>query len=461
MATQNHPGLYSFGNVELDSTPGVNMYTQLMARKQAKEEALDQYDRERLNSINDKGLRDVDRSGLDKRLNDIRTYYNQNKQQIRKGGAAQYNYEKMFRDVNSYINRSKEATAKQEAAMGLYRDKLKLDGRIPDDFITAVAANDKGLDEKDYAGFDTVKWLSSPKPFNQQTHLKKYADLKRSAGMPIYEKIPDNPLKLNEVIVEKFDDGAKQVIAARSANDYENSYSFASQVQEEMKDPISRAKLEKTFKEQFGTMPQSPTDYATAFNMEILQPEIRKTKPIDNKEEITRRSQEFQREMTAVRNQNSINRLYIYAGLQANKPMSPNEIAMGIDNLIVNHIKTADANNGELLVDAETYKVITGQPQTKNSYLTVDAQGNYKYGKRNPDTGQLDVTTLKEVPYQLTKGKLTEAYPKTRPVVNQPQGQKTDNKTYNVIDPKTGKTVLSGVTKEQADKAKAKGYKIQ
>jgi hypothetical protein len=39
--------------------------------------------------------------------------------------------------------------------------------------------------------------------------------------------------------------------------------------------------------------------------------------------------------------------------------------------------------------------------------------------------------------------------------------KKTKAKTYNVIDPKTGKVVLPGVSKEDAEKAKAKGYKIQ
>jgi len=38
---------------------------------------------------------------------------------------------------------------------------------------------------------------------------------------------------------------------------------------------------------------------------------------------------------------------------------------------------------------------------------------------------------------------------------------KSQSKTFNVVDPSTGKVVLSGVDKTAADKAKAKGYKIQ
>ena len=37
---------------------------------------------------------------------------------------------------------------------------------------------------------------------------------------------------------------------------------------------------------------------------------------------------------------------------------------------------------------------------------------------------------------------------------------KQQGKKFNIVDPKTGKVVLSGVSQEEADKAKAKGYKI-
>ena len=65
MAIQNDPRLYSGGNVEFDSTPTVNLYGNLLAKRQAKMDALDQYDRARINNINPQGLRDVDRQGFD------------------------------------------------------------------------------------------------------------------------------------------------------------------------------------------------------------------------------------------------------------------------------------------------------------------------------------------------------------------------------------------------------------
>jgi len=76
---RNDPRMYSDGSVVFDTQPIVNLYGQLMAKKQAKEEALDQYDKQRINNINSAGLRDVDRQGLDQRVAQIQTFYQQNK----------------------------------------------------------------------------------------------------------------------------------------------------------------------------------------------------------------------------------------------------------------------------------------------------------------------------------------------------------------------------------------------
>lgn len=309
MAIVNDPRLYSGGSAILDSTPSVNLYANLLAKKQAKIDALDEYDKKRIDTINPNGVRDVDREGLDGRIGQLRSFYNQNKDNIRKGGTPEsYEYEKMFRNVGTYINQSKERTAKQEAAMKLYQERLKQDGRIPDDFIAELGENDAAIDaisgvEKETGqvrktkSFDITKWLSQPKPFNQQTYLKSFADVKRLPGKPTYSEVPGQPLKLTETIEETFDEGGKQVIAARAADKYQNSYSFSEQVKAEMQDPIARKKLEDVFQAEFGTNPTQPEDYATALTMSLLQPKLAKTRNIDNKDAIMSRQEDFREKM--------------------------------------------------------------------------------------------------------------------------------------------------------------------
>ena len=290
MALNIDSRMYSGGAVELDGTPVVNMYAQLLARKQAKMDALDEYDRNRINNINPNGVRDVDREGFDKRVQQIQEFYQGNKEKIRKGGTPEsYAYEKMFRDVGSYINQSKERTAKQDAAMKLYQDRLKQDGRIPDDFIAELGENDSAIDKltgidpqtgkpRNSKSLDLTKWLSQPKPFNQQTYLKGFSDVKRDKVS--YSGIPNEPLKQNEITA--FGKDALSVIHARAADKYQNSFSFAEQVKAEFADPVARKQMEETFVKQYGTAPQTMDDYAAAFTLKLLQPEL--VKAIDNKQ---------------------------------------------------------------------------------------------------------------------------------------------------------------------------------
>ena len=307
MAVNLPSGLFNAYTEVLDSSPTANRFAQEKARRQARMDALDEYDRNRINSINSTGVRDNDRQGFDERLQKIQTYYGQNKDKIRKGGSPEsYEYEKMFRDVGSYINQSKERTAKQDAAMKFYNDKLKLDGRVPDDFMVELEENDKGIDEivgydatqqpQRSKTFDLKKWMTLPKPYNQQVSLKAYNDIKRTPTVRT-EPVPGNLLKVNEITEETFDDGAKQVIAIRAANDFQNSHSFSDAVLTDVKDPVTRGKLEATFKDSYGTMPQSNEDYAAAYRLQELQPKIVKNKLVDNKDAIMTRREKMQREI--------------------------------------------------------------------------------------------------------------------------------------------------------------------
>ena len=298
MSVHNPSGLYTAGAERFNSQPTVSLYANLLARKQAKIDALDQYDMKRINSINDAGLRDKDRQAFDQQLQDLRGHYNTSKDKIRKGNTPEaYEYEKKIRDIGSFVNASKERTAKQESAMKFYQERLKQDGVVPDDFIAELDMNDKGLAEENSQTFNLNKWLQSPKPFNQKTYLNSFADIKRTPQAPRYEKVAGNPLKETEIIDETFDDGGKRVIHARAADKYENSYSFRSQVQNEVKDPIRRKQLGELFKNEFGVDPAMPEDYATAYTMELLQPKISKVKSEYDKGAVMDRQENFREKM--------------------------------------------------------------------------------------------------------------------------------------------------------------------
>ncbi len=416
MSIRTDDRMFSGGAVTWNTQPNVNVYAQILAKKQAKMDALDEYDKQRINHINPTGVRDNDREGLDKRVAQIQEFYQGNKDKIRKGGTPEsYAYEKMFRDVSSYVNQSKERTAKQDAGMKLFQERFKLDGRVPDDFMKELHENDSPIDAlsgvdpvtgqpRKTQSLDLTKWLSQPKPFNQQTYLKSFGDIKRTTGAPIYSPVQGNPLKLTETTEEVFDNGAKGVIAARAADKYQNSFSFAEQVKTEVSNPLSRKRLEDTFKQEFGTDPTQPEDYATAFTMELLQPKISKGKTIDNKEAIMDRQEKFKKEQQARAAANSLSRLYVYANIQDRKPEN---IERNIDGVIANHIETASNDpNNEVVVDNETFKSITGEDKTSSSVLMYK-DGKYQYGVKDVDG---KVTVSGETPKDLAKIKLTKTF---------------------------------------------------
>src|SRR6185369_12963707 len=104
-----------------------------------------------------------------------------------------------------------------------------------------------------------------------------------------------------------------------------------------------------------------------------------------------------------IANQNSLNRLYVYADIQGKNPAV---IEQHIDQLIGQHIAQGRQNNGEVLVDNTTWEALTGTKQMKSSVLKIDENGNYEYGKRNSETGAIE--NLKPVPFELAKTKLTQ-----------------------------------------------------
>lgn len=314
MAVQNHPAMYSGGAVVLDTSPLVNLYARVLAQKQAKIDALDEYDRNRVNNINTAGLRDQDREEFNSKVDNLRSYYIENKNKIRKGNTPEaLQYERLIRESHAYINDSKERTAKQDAAVKLIKESYQKDGVIPsgddeqDNPFKDLDLNDRPLNDPNGKSFDLPKWLSiSQKPHDVQSNNRKYDKFKRTPGQVKYEPIPGQPLKMMEVIEEKFDLPTKGAIAEMAATDYHNKGGYKREVEREYSNPVTRAKLAEVFKKEFGIAPAQMEDYAAAYQLSIMQPSVVKSKPVDNKDAIMTRRQKY-----AIQIQNMItNRAY-------------------------------------------------------------------------------------------------------------------------------------------------------
>lgn len=121
----NPSNLYSGGNVRLDPTPYLNIALRQQARKQALEESANQYFSKLPEKLNTAGVRNQDledpngNGGILKDLDDIKTYWFQNKDGIRKGGMAQQQYLGKIQQAQQKIQASK-ARGKLQLETGKY-----------------------------------------------------------------------------------------------------------------------------------------------------------------------------------------------------------------------------------------------------------------------------------------------------------------------------------------------------
>lgn len=175
MAIQNQPGMFSAGAVELDSSPSVNLYAQLAARKQAKEDAIDEYYRKLPSSLNSAGMRDQDRQGFDQAVGEWQKFWMENKDKIRKGNTKEaFDAEQKFRTIQSRVNDSKDR-AKTDLELGKMRFS-KENGYIFDDpdFMKSQQEHSLPIWDANHKGMDLGTVAVPPAPFDQEKQDKAW-----------------------------------------------------------------------------------------------------------------------------------------------------------------------------------------------------------------------------------------------------------------------------------------------
>ena len=136
------PNIYTLGQVQVSSQPLAQLQGQLLAKKQAREEALDKYFEVKTKELTKKGIADNDVSGYEARLKKLQNYWTENKADISKGGMSQRNFEYMVDDLKDYTGRS---VSKKEELGKVYQ--LRIKGDISDDDIPLIGKIEAPLDD--------------------------------------------------------------------------------------------------------------------------------------------------------------------------------------------------------------------------------------------------------------------------------------------------------------------------
>ncbi len=276
--------LYSGGSVKFDSQPFVNFYAQMKARKQAKDEALDQYYQNQFKNVNSAGMRTQDIPFFTEKVNAAQQFYQQYRDKIKNprldGGQAQAQFQARLTDASNTTQQSKNEAKVTQDVMPLLRDPDKR-SRIPDSVITDLAIHDLPLNDPNRKSFDFGKLNFDAKPFDvtmQKNYLQGVQQgLKMNEAITGIKKNP-NDFTQTVTTTASFGDEAKEAIRNRAAGAYGSDPSFKHFVDTELSKPNNYQQLNSIFKKQYGTDIAHPEDLATAWSLGAIQDEQIKQK---------------------------------------------------------------------------------------------------------------------------------------------------------------------------------------
>jgi len=309
MPLQNDPRIYSGGGERLDSRPHVQLYANLMARKQARDDAFDEYIRNLNKNVNPAGMRNQERKVFEDKLNRWQQYGVQNKELLRNPrkdqGQASMEFQAGYQDLQNLIARSKGVEELKKPGVEIITDPNKSDRANKEKLMKGFQDTDQPLYVKDENG----QWVDNPnwrpfsptdiefqnKPFDQAKFRGLFKDIKRQELMPEMVKDTKN---MTQTVTKRsvFDQAGKEQIATIGVTEYMSDPSFRDVVNE-----LNPKDWNDYFKQNFGRdiNPQhEKADLAAAYALKTQQEEVITT---DVKDDIFAR----QKAMEAIRNANA------------------------------------------------------------------------------------------------------------------------------------------------------------
>jgi hypothetical protein len=262
MAKAIPSGLYSEGAVVFDTQPFANLYNQFIARKQAKDEALDNYFRDFGKNITPAGMRNQDIPVLTSKNNEWRQFYQQNKNAIMNprldGGKAYSEYMSRYQDQLQTIQQSKNA-ADITKEIGRVRADPKKAELISEDTFNLMALHDKPLNDPEHKTFDLNSLTFKPPAFDAKMREGVYKALtsgmtpSKIAGTP--QSIGNFQLKIP--YTQEFSEQDLQAIGNRAKAFADSDRSIKNYAEKELlpsviNDPIKFEELNKVYKQVYG-----------------------------------------------------------------------------------------------------------------------------------------------------------------------------------------------------------------
>lgn len=279
MALQNHPALYTGGGERFNSQPYVNFYAHLMARKQAKEDALEKYYQDLPKGINSAGVRTQDIPLFMQKVDGMGEYYRQNREAIKNpridNGEAQTRYGSMYQDAKLFPQMSKFEEEKKKPWVEMGTNPTIRD-RMPDSiFQNDIPLHDLPLGHPDRKSLDLSKFDFNPKDFEVDKFKKLFENIKPDEEK-IYGVTDPKTLKMPFTTKHSYNKEAKGSIYDIAAASYRSDPSVQAEIHKAAEDKKLYAKFNDVFKKTYGEDIESPEDFAAAYAISLIQPEQNK-----------------------------------------------------------------------------------------------------------------------------------------------------------------------------------------
>ena len=285
MPLNNPAALYTGGKAALNPMPYVNIALQARAKKQAREDALNQYYEKLPDTINDKGVRDQEIPVINQMRDDLYKYGVENRKALINprldNGAARYNLEKMMRNINGVVQESKNA-AQDDLQLGkLWFDKNNQWALNNEDFIANHAAHNLPVNDPNYKRMNLAQVMSQ-RPFDEATFVKGL-----KGRFPYQEKVNRTPDKENpgfDIVTTTpvLNDESKQNIYNYAVDNLHNDPSFRRKIQKDLAGTGQLEELNKISIATFGHPINSDEDIAAAYTVSKLSPPATKEKSSAN-----------------------------------------------------------------------------------------------------------------------------------------------------------------------------------
>ncbi len=391
MALQNPSGIYQ-GAAPMNPLPYVNIALQARARKQAREEAVDKYYQKLPDTINDKGVRDIEIPIINEGKNKIMEFGVKNREALKDpkkdNGAARLTLDKMIRDLSGVARLSKNA-AQVDLTAG--KSLMNKDNQFilnNDDYVADHDLHNLPVTDPRHKTLDLTKFAAN-RPFNQAALIKRNADIKYSDGVPEISDHPTDPLSNVLTTRPVLDEANKATLFSRAANDLHNDPVFANKIKNNLVETGMLNEYAKIAKDVFGIDSKDLNDEALAAAYEYSLLPVKQTtqKRINDTEAIMdKRRKEGMADWKIKEGIRQANRKELFGMQQAAKDAGDSAYDTWIDSYIGKTVSDAKSSG-----KTQQYKFSDGRKL--NGYpIEVDPVMSKVLGFDDKNKGRLMVT---------------------------------------------------------------------